>query len=72
MADICPPGGTATRILQLVQEGRGLAAELRLPSNRVSSYLHQLDKSGRVQPTPFHGPGERPSVLRGLQAVPHE
>ncbi|EZP43201.1 hypothetical protein BW38_03548 [Stenotrophomonas sp. RIT309] len=80
MADTGTADGTSTRILQLLQEGPGLAgelaaelaAELQLPSNRVSSYLHQLAKTGRVQRAPFHGPDERPSVLWSLQAVPHE
>ncbi len=76
MADTATADGTSTRILQLLQEGPGLAgelaAELQLPSNRVSSHLHQLAKTGRVQRAPFHGPDERPSVLWSLQAVPHE
>lgn len=76
MADTCTAGGTATRILQLLHQGLGLAselaAELQLPSNRVSSYLHQLAKTGRVQRAPFHGPDERPSVLWSLQAATHE
>ncbi|WP_049419524.1 helix-turn-helix domain-containing protein [Stenotrophomonas muris] len=76
MADAGIADGTATRILQLLQEGPGLAgelaAELQLPSNRVSSYLHQLAKTGRVRRAPFHGPDERPSVLWSLQAVSHE
>lgn len=76
MADTGTADGTATRILQLLQDGPGLAgelaAELQLPSNRVSSYLHQLAKTGRVRRAPFHGPDERPSVLWSLQAVSHE
>ncbi len=69
--------GTSIRILELLQEGPclagELAAELHLPSNRVSSYLHQLAKTGRVQRAPFYGPDERPSVLWSLQVVvPHE
>ncbi|UXB21731.1 hypothetical protein K7566_08545 [Stenotrophomonas maltophilia] len=76
MADICTADGIATRILQLLHEGPGLAgelaAELQLPSNLVSSYLHQLAKTGRVQRAPFHAPDERPSILWSLQAVSHE
>ncbi|HGM5141219.1 TPA: hypothetical protein ACKPYR_000327 [Stenotrophomonas maltophilia] len=76
MADKCPVDGTTTRILQLLQEGPGLASELtvelQLPSNRVSSYLHQLAKTGRVSRAPFQGPDKRLSVLWSLQAVPHE
>jgi predicted ArsR family transcriptional regulator len=60
MSNATITGCTSTRILQLLQEGPALAgelaAELQLPSNRVSSYLHQLAKTGRVRRAPSTAP----------------
>ncbi|HGM5498883.1 TPA: hypothetical protein ACKPW8_004440 [Stenotrophomonas maltophilia] len=76
MSNATITGCTSTRILQLLQEGSvlvgELAAELQPPSNRVSSYLHQLAKTGSVRRAPFHGPDERPSALWSLQVVSNE